>query len=159
MGSGHAVNDQRRAQGMDTARKALELRRSGVTYRQIASALNLSLSGAEKAVKRGLKMIVAEPAEDVLQLELDRLDGAWMGLWPRIQKGEPAAVTAGIRVIERRARLLGLDAPTHLKVDATLAYEEAEALAEQYGLDVGEVIAEAESHIRRYQQRQIGARP
>jgi hypothetical protein len=151
MGSGNAVNDQRKAQGMDTSRKALELRRGGATYRQISDALNVSVSTAEKAVKRGLRMIVAEPAEAVLRLELDRLDGAWMGLWPRIQKGEPAAVTAGVRVIERRAKLLGLDAPKELAVDLghTIDREYAQQLASDYGLDPEEVVAEAERHLRR----------
>ena len=34
------------------------------------------------------------------------------GLWPQVQKGSPPAVTAAVRVSERRSRLLGLDEPT-----------------------------------------------
>jgi hypothetical protein len=37
------------------------------------------------------------------------------GLWPHIQEGSAAAVSAGIRVSERRSRLLGLDAPVATK--------------------------------------------
>ena len=133
MGSGHAANDQSRARGMETARRALDLRRGGATYRQIADSMNLSLAGAEKAVKRGLKMIVAEPAKDVLQIELDRLDGMWLGLWPRIQKGEPAAVSAGVRVIERRAKLLGLDKPTQINIRHVI-----DEVATEYGLEQSE---------------------
>jgi hypothetical protein len=129
MGRGHATNDQRRLAGMETARKALDLRRGGATYRQIAGAMGLSHGGAEKAVKRGLKMIVAEPAEEVLKLELDRLDGMFMGLWPGIQRGDPASVSAGVRVVARRAKLLGLDAPS--KVNINLIVEQT---AEQLGL-------------------------
>lgn len=133
MGNGHAVNDQRKIAAMETARKALDLRRGGATYRQIADALHITVSTAEKAVKRGLKLIVAEPAAEVLQLELDRLDGAWMGLWPRIQKGEPAAVAAGVRIMERRSRLLGLDKPA--KVDVRHVIDE---VAAEYGLEPSE---------------------
>jgi hypothetical protein len=39
------------------------------------------------------------------------------GLWPAVQKGEPRAVAATVRVCERRARLLGLDAPTQTKTE------------------------------------------
>ena len=41
------------------------------------------------------------------------------GLWPEIEQGSPPAVTAAIRVSERRARLLGLDAPVVTKSELT----------------------------------------
>jgi hypothetical protein len=41
------------------------------------------------------------------------------GLWPEIKKGSAPAVTAGVRVSERRARLLGLDAPTASRTELT----------------------------------------
>ena len=34
------------------------------------------------------------------------------GLWPRARKGEAAAVDRVLKIGERRAKLLGLDAPT-----------------------------------------------
>ena len=39
------------------------------------------------------------------------------GLWPQIQAGNPPAVTAAIRVSERRSRLLGLDEPTATRTE------------------------------------------
>jgi hypothetical protein len=41
------------------------------------------------------------------------------GLWPQIRAGSPPAVTAAIRVSERRARLLGLDEPVLTKTEVT----------------------------------------
>jgi hypothetical protein len=41
------------------------------------------------------------------------------GLWPRIQVGSAAAVSAGVRICERRSRLLGLDAPVVTKSELT----------------------------------------
>jgi hypothetical protein len=41
------------------------------------------------------------------------------GLWPSIQDGNAAAVSAGVRVSERRSRLLGLDAPVVTKGELT----------------------------------------
>jgi hypothetical protein len=39
------------------------------------------------------------------------------GLWPQVQKGSPQAVTAAVRVSERRSRLLGLDEPTATRTE------------------------------------------
>jgi hypothetical protein len=41
------------------------------------------------------------------------------GLWPHIQEGSAAAVNAGVRVSERRSRLLGIDAPVVTKNELT----------------------------------------
>ena len=41
------------------------------------------------------------------------------GLWPLIQKGSPPAVSAAVRVSERRSRLLGLDEPVITKSELT----------------------------------------
>lgn len=95
--------------------EALELRKKGMSYDAIGEALGISKSGAYLCVMRALESITKEAAEEadaVRQLELERLDAALVGLSTRIQHGDPAAVTAMIRVSERRARLLGLDKPT-----------------------------------------------
>ena len=57
-----------------------------------------------------------EAADEVRALELARLDALLAALWP--QQGEPAVVDRVLRIMERRAKLLGLDAPT--RVDAVL---------------------------------------
>ena len=41
------------------------------------------------------------------------------GLWPHIQEGSAAAVSAGVRVSERRSRLLGIDAAVVTKSELT----------------------------------------
>src|ERR1700722_4049700 len=56
-------------------RQALELRKAGETYRQIADALGYkSKCGAYKAVDGALREVTREPAEAVRELELQRLD-------------------------------------------------------------------------------------
>jgi hypothetical protein len=52
-------------------------------------------------------------------MELERLDAMTSGLWPGIQEGSAANVSAGVRVSERRAKLLGLDAPIASKTEVT----------------------------------------
>ena len=50
--------------------------------------------------------------QSVRDMELERCDSMMAGLWEKINKGDPYAVIAAIKVMERRSRLLGLDAPT-----------------------------------------------
>ncbi|HKJ76511.1 MAG TPA: hypothetical protein VKA64_04830, partial [Gammaproteobacteria bacterium] len=54
----------------------------------------------------------AEDAEEVKRLELERLDRMLLSLWPKVTNGDPQAVEKALKVSERRARLLGIDAPT-----------------------------------------------
>ena len=101
---------------------ALELRKAGASYREVARRLGVDVHtahadvGAELAALR--ETAVAE-ATELRALELERLDSMTSGLWSGIQDGSAAAVSAGVRVSERRARLLGLDAPVVTRGELT----------------------------------------
>ena len=58
-----------------------------------------------------------EQAAELRDLELQRFDEMTAGLWPQVQEGSPPAVTAAVRVSERRSRLLGLDEPTATRTE------------------------------------------
>lgn len=91
-------------------RQALELRKAGLSYDLIARRLNYrSRSGAYKAVQTALKKMLREPADELRQLELERLDAMLLGLWPQAQRGNQGAVDRVLKIMERRAKLLGLD--------------------------------------------------
>lgn len=91
--------------------KALELRKAGASYEQIADKLGYSNRGnAYRDVDREIKAITAEPAKQVLTLELERLDAMLMGLWSGARSGNQGAVDRVVRIMDRRARYLGLDA-------------------------------------------------
>ncbi len=101
-------------------RQALELRRAGVTYDLIAERVGYSERGAaRKAVVRALRRTLEGPAEDVRELEADRLDRLQSGLWAQAMKGNLGAVDRVLRLMERRARLLGLDQPTQVQAEHT----------------------------------------
>ncbi len=97
----------------ERATRALELRIAGANYDQIAKALGYrSRSGAYMAVKRAIRELnqkFTEAAEEVLRLELARLDELMMSLWPRARQGDVQAVDRVLKIIEKRARLLGLE--------------------------------------------------
>ncbi len=93
---------------------ALELRKSGATYSSIAKAMGISLSGAADAVKRALARLnerSLEGADELRRLELERLDRMLLAMYPQATRGNQGSVDRVLRIMERRARLLGLDAP------------------------------------------------
>ena len=115
---------------LDTAVRrdfVLRMRKAGATYREIASAaiaefgLEQLPSGwdcryAYMDVKRELEKlrnIIGEEAEDIRQIELERLNDMLRAVWNQATGQEPdyGAVDRVLRIMKRRAELLGLDAP------------------------------------------------
>src|SRR5690606_34877588 len=98
---------------------ALELRKQGLTYRQIAAQTGYkSAQAAHKAVMTALQRTTQEPADEVRKLELERLDALLFGVWEAAINGDDKAVNNALRIMERRAQLLGLDAPVKIEVAA-----------------------------------------
>lgn len=93
-------------------RQALELRKAGVGYEQIALKVGYSGPGAAyREIHAALREITREPAEELRTLETERLDRMLMGLWEKARAGDLKTVDRVLRIMERRSRLLGLDAP------------------------------------------------
>ena len=96
---------------------ALELRKRGLSYRQIAAQTGYkSAQAAHKAVMTALQRTTQEPADEVRKLELERLDALLFGVWEAAINGDDKAVNNALRIMERRAKLLGLDAPVKNEV-------------------------------------------
>ena len=91
--------------------RALELRRTGATYVQIATALGVVKGSAYRLVQEALVTTLREPAEAVRALELERLDLLTRKLETRISTGDEKAINTLLKVMDHRARLLGLYAP------------------------------------------------
>ena len=101
--------------------RALQLRIEGRTYRQIATSLGVSLPTAYEAVQGALGELDATTkvlAERHRDLELQRLERATLAVWPKVQDGDERAIAAYVAIATRKAKLLGLDAPT--EISATL---------------------------------------
>lgn len=120
-------DDVKRAEDID---RALELRRDGRSQRAIAAVMKCSLGRVQDLLAEGLAAIPAENAEAVRSLELERLDQMLEGLARPAQysdkgklisggmcDGEPTAVQAAVKIMDRRAKLLGLDAPTKVHAE------------------------------------------
>lgn len=89
--------------------RVLELRRSGMRFNKIAEELGVAESTVGRMFKRGMARHTAVPAAEIKRMEADRLDDLQYGLWERAMRGEVKAVEQVLAVMERRAKLLGLD--------------------------------------------------
>jgi hypothetical protein len=123
--------------------QALHLRLAGLSYDAIAHQLGYHhRAAAYRAVLRALTATQREAAPAVRALELARLDALLERVWPKALAGHLPAVDRVLAILDRRARLLGLQAPE--RVDLTVVTHEARILAARYRLDVGELLREAE---------------
>jgi hypothetical protein len=99
--------------------QAIKLRMAGATTQQIATQLGYaSESGAYKAIMRELEQTaqdMGESTEAVRQLELKRLDQMQFPIWNQVLAGDQGAITTALRIQERRASLMGLDAPKQIE--------------------------------------------
>jgi len=111
-----ARRDTRAAETQERRRRALTLRRDGLSYDAIARKMGVSVSVAHAYVHDAIRDIPAPEAEATRTIELERLDRLQAGLWARATKGDPKAVGAVLRVMDRRAKLLGLDAPQKTEI-------------------------------------------
>lgn len=96
-------------------RQAFALRMGGATYVEIAGSLGITRQAAHQLVKWTLedtRTKLFEDIEAVRALEVRRTEALILGLWPNRQ--QPRYADTILRILERRARLLGLDAPTRI---------------------------------------------
>lgn len=111
--------------------KALELRRKGCSYPKIADTLGISLSTAYRYVNNELERLANErhiEGEKVLDIELARLDRLTEAIMDRCEDGSLDHIDTLMKLMDRRAKLLGLNAPTrhaHL-IDDKRALPDAE---------------------------------
>lgn len=97
------------------AAQALTYRMSGKSYEVIATLCGYAdRSGAYRAIQRELQRTIQEPAEETRTLEVRRLDALYEAMEAKALKGDTWSVDRCLKIMERRAMLLGLDAP---KVD------------------------------------------
>ena len=132
---------------IDTIKKdhqAAELRVLGLTYQQIGDRLGYSRQAAYQAVERAIADIPRMATEELRTIELEKLDDLERKLRMILQRkhykvsasgkvvydstGEPVtdsgpeiqAIMGILKVIDKRAKLLGLDAPVKTQTEVTV---------------------------------------
>ena len=110
-GRGESTTSPRRLAAAERQRQALDLRLAGLPFRDIALQLSYAgPAGAYKAVNAALRRTLDPPAAELRSLEAERLDRLQFGLWQRALKGDVTAIDRVLRIMNRRAELLGIDA-------------------------------------------------
>lgn len=97
----------------------LEYRRQGFSFAEIGGALRISAASAYRDCVVSLADITAEPARDLLELELLRLDELQMAIYGRALDGDLDAINACLKILDQRAKLLGLYRRTSEPSDST----------------------------------------
>jgi len=98
--------------------KAFELRKDSKSYREIGAELGVSPAGAYQAVMRVLDRMEAElkePAKKVRAMELAKLDQLEAVVKSKAKTGDLFAADRLLKIMERRARLTGIDMPTKVQ--------------------------------------------
>lgn len=110
-----------RVHGAEQRRKAMELRRTGMTFDQIGQALGIAGPTAYEHVKKALaeaREHYRTDANEQIELDLQRLDAMYAALQPTMN--DPRAVQAMLGILDRRAKLLGLDAPAKQEISGSM---------------------------------------
>jgi len=95
--------------------KALEMRKAGKSYQYIADKLGTNLSSVYTDVGAILRKEITKRTKSqlsqIVQLELGRLDLLFEKAWNEVKNNNMTAVDKALKIMERRARYLGLDSP------------------------------------------------
>lgn len=96
--------------------KGLRMRSMRMTYQQIADELYNGNRGAcYRDLQKAMDDLPKEAAQEVRLQEMELLDTMARGLVPKASKGDEKAVQALLRIMERRAKYLGLDVPVQVE--------------------------------------------
>lgn len=115
---GRRLNQGQTAKAIQAAERraqALELRKAGATYQEIANALGYkSPSGAEAAVKRAIDLLGMEAAKDVVLMDLARLDEFQKRCTAELRsKGDLSQIDRIMRIMTMRHNLLGITSDSY----------------------------------------------
>lgn len=93
---------------------ALALRCEGLTFEEIGEQLGITKQSVHEGVQKELRAVADERrtlAEHQVEFELAQIDTVIRGMAGPAEKGDARAAMAILKAMERRAKLLGLDAP------------------------------------------------
>lgn len=97
---------EKKSEVADKRQRALQLRKAGATYDQVAQQVGYANRGtAYRAVQTALEELPGETISETMLLDEQRLEQLVMALWPKAMKGEGWAAERIIKVIELRLKL------------------------------------------------------
>ena len=125
-----AINDAKKDAAQlekrtETARKAYELRKAGKSWFQIAEELKISERQASdmsaEIIKQAAQLVDEGAKQSLLTMEVDRLNDLQQAVWNDAMGGDRQAVETALKIIQSRAKVLGLDSiPTNTVTNNTI---------------------------------------
>ena len=102
---------------IDKEVQIVELRKEGYVWREIATLVGMSTEGVYKAYNRAMVRTLRPATEELREMELERLDALQLTYWQPAVQGNLRAADFILKVIDKRAKLLGLDAPVKVQAE------------------------------------------
>jgi len=128
-----------RIEARQRRQEALKLRLSGMVMREIGEVLGVSEPRAHQLVSEELNRLREENtelAEQILRLELERLDTLQQGIWNQAIGGHLGSIDHVLQIMARRARLVGIESiATRLEISGSIKNEHLIDIAD-LGLDL-----------------------
>ena len=102
-------------------RQVVQYRQGGATFDAIAKKLGYAdESGARAAFKRAMERMRDDALNaEMRELHRQRLEVALTAIWPDVVKGDLEAIKVMLKILERDAKLYGIDAPVKTEVEVT----------------------------------------
>ncbi len=108
--------------------EAMSLKLAGVSTSQIAERMGIQPDTVRKLINRTLATAETRAAEEMRELENQRLDRAQAAIWTQVLAGDYRAVMVFLQISQRRAKLNGLDAPASVVISPNVRMEMERAL-------------------------------
>lgn len=109
-GSSRIISQQKR-------RQALEYRKAGMTYAQIAEQIGYAnASGAAKAVKKAFGEVIQEPVAELKAIQIERLNHMLLTLWAKVSTGDEVAINTSLRIMDKIDALMGTEHARQVEV-------------------------------------------
>lgn len=107
------------------AMKAFQMRKAGASWWQIAEDLKISEQQAgmlvHNRIKEAAKLVDEGAKRTMLTMEVDRLDTLQQAIWNDAISGDRQAIETALKIIQARAKVLGLDSiPTSTVTNNTI---------------------------------------
>ncbi|NKS29225.1 hypothetical protein GS534_00585 [Rhodococcus hoagii] len=133
---------EKRVETQERRRLALQLKLEGWSLQEIADdpRIDRDISSVSRYISESVKAIPQQAAEELVQMELERLDAMWKGIWADATHGDTWKIDRALAIMERRAKYLGLDGFT--KPDNS---KDAKTALQSFLSDVKEAVANAET--------------
>lgn len=114
------VSRSSRSQRQIRRSKAVKMRIAGHDPEDIASELGyVSPAAASADIYEALAKQLTTPdhsIEVLREIECRRMDQMLLALQPGIKRGTPRSIEVALRILERRARMMGLDSATKVQI-------------------------------------------